>query len=212
MKTFTITILMLLFTFLNSEARKVEGRIILNNNDTMYVTFNIPVNFLSGTVNFERLQYRVKYYGNDGKTIFLRPDDALEIQFRYPDEEVRMLSRKNTLGDKLFLVSRNIFLKLEKDGDLKLFSYYFTRSSPGSYNASTGTMSPGYYYGVERYIFQIGTGELKRPRTLFFRKDMLEYLKGCPSLCEKIEKKDFGSNDVESIVDYYNKYCKEKSE
>jgi hypothetical protein len=119
-----------------------------------------------------------------------------------------MLSRKNTFGGNLFSISENIFLKLEKDGELKLFTYYFTRTSPGTFNASTGTTTSGFSYGVEKYIFQIGSGELKRPRTLFFRKDMLEYFKGCPSLCEKIEKKDFGSYDIEIIVDYYNNHCK----
>lgn len=193
--------------FLNSYARKVEGRIIYNKYDSIDVTFNIPVKLFSGEPIFERLQYRVRYYDKDGRSFVLRPDEAQEIQFDYPDKN-RMLSRKNNLSGSLLNISTNIFLKLEKDGELKLFSYFYSRSSPGTFNAATGTMSGGYYYSSEKYVFQLGTGELKRPRPLYFRKDMLEFLDGCPSLTKMIENKELRSGDIEMIVDHYNLHCK----
>lgn len=207
MKYLIISFLIVSVSFLNSYARKVEGRIIFNKNDSMDVTFNIPVKLFSGEPNYEKLQYRVKYYSKEGKPFILRPDDAQEIQFEYPDK-IRMLSRRNNLGGHLLNISTNIFLKLEKDGELKLFSYFYTRSSPGTYNASTGGWSGGYYYSTDRYVFQLGSGELKKPRPLFFRKDMLEYFKGCPALTKMIENKEFRSGDIEMIVDYYNLHCK----
>ena len=120
-----------------------------------------------------------------------------------------MLSRYNSLGlGNIFSMSTNIFLKLETDGKLKLFNYYYTQSSPGMYNASTGAMTGGYSYSVERYILQKGDGELKRPKSLTFKKDMVEYFSYCPALVEKIESKYFRKNDLEFIVNYYNSNCR----
>lgn len=120
-----------------------------------------------------------------------------------------MLSRYNSLGfGNIFSTSTNIFLRLEIDGKLKLFNYYYTQSSPGMYNSSTGGMTGGYSYTVEKYVFQKETGELKRFKGLTFRKDMIEYFNDCPELSKKIEDKEFRKNDMESIVRYYNSNCR----
>lgn len=197
----------LIFTF-KLEGKKIEGKIFFEN-DTIDVTFNIPIKFFTQEPNFEKLQYKVKYFDSTGIKIVLRPDNAKEIQFKYEDENVRMLSRYNSLGlGNIFSMSTNIFLKLEIDGELKLFSYYYTQRSAGTYNASTGMMTGGYSYSVERYILQKGNGELKRPKGLTFKKDMLEYFSDCPKLVEKIESKDFRKDDLESIVRFYNSNCR----
>lgn len=120
-----------------------------------------------------------------------------------------MLSRYGSLGfGGIYSVSTNVFLRLESDGKLKLFNYYYTKRSPGMYNASTGTMSGGYSYSVENYILQKGDGELKRPKSLTFKKDMAQYFSDCPALVEKIESKDFRKDDLEFIVQFFNSNCK----
>jgi hypothetical protein len=57
-------------------------------------------------------------------------------------------------------------------------------------------------------ILQKGNGELKRPKGLTFKKDMINYFSDCPKLVEKIESKDFRKDDLESIVRFYNSNCR----
>ena len=126
------------------EARKTEGKIIFEH-DTIDVVFNIPIRFLSQEPNYEKLQQKVKYFDAAGKKISLHPDEAKEIQFKYENENIRMLSRYNSLGlGNIFMMGTNIFLKLEIDGNLKLFRYYYSQRTPGTYNASSGMMTCGF--------------------------------------------------------------------
>lgn len=189
------------------EAKKVDGKIVYEN-DTVDVTFIIPVKLLSQEPKYERLQYKIKFYDPSGKKVILKPDQAKEIQFTYGSEKIRMLSRRNSLQTGIiFSASVNIFLKLEMDGELKMFSYYFTQNSPGMYNASTGMVSPGYTYDVERYILQKEDAELKSLKGLSFRKDMMEYFMDCPALSRKIEDRILKKSDLEAIVRFYNSNC-----
>lgn len=205
MKKSFLLVLISLFS-ISVFGKKVEGKII-RENDTLYVTLNIPVKLFDVDPNYESLQYRVKYFDKTGKKITVWPDEAKEIQFKYNFENVRMLSRVNTIGGKIFLARSRIFLKLEKEGKLNLYSYYFTQHSGGMYNASTGMMSPGYSYSAERYVLQKGDQELKQPKTLSFKKDMAQYFSDCPTLVKQIESRDFRKGDMEQIVDFYNQRC-----
>jgi hypothetical protein len=190
------------------EAKKVDGKLVIGK-DTMDVIFNIPFKLFGEEPNYEKLQYKVKYYNSIGNKITVIPDNAKEFWFTYEGEFVRMLSRKNTIGlGSIFNVSSNIFLRLEMEGAVNLFNYYETRSSPGMYGGAGGAMVGGYSYGVDSYILQKGNGELKKPKGLSFKKDMADYFSDCPELAEKIEKKDFRKNDLEEIVRFYNSSCK----
>lgn len=193
---------------LKLEARKIEGKIFFEN-DTIDVTFNIPIKFFTQELNYEKLQNKVKYYDSSGEIIILKPEYAKEIQFKYENKNVRMLSRSNSIGvGNIFKKGAKIFLKLESDGKLKLFNYYQTQFSPGMYNDPTGSMSGGTIISVENYILQKGDGELKRLKGLTFKKDMAEYFSDCPALVAKIESKDFRKRDMNIIVRFYNSYCK----
>lgn len=203
MRRIYLLIVIVLVSACKLEAKKIEGKILFDN-DTIVVTFNIQVDFFTREPNYKKLQYKIKYYDATGKKIVLRPGQAKEIQFQHGGKTVRMLSRSNSLR----LGNSNIYLKLEIDGTLKLFNYYYTQSSPGMYNSSTGTTTGNYSYGVEKYILQRGDGELKRPKGLTFKKDMVEYFSDCPALIEKIESKAFRKNDLEFIVNFYNSNCR----
>ena len=196
----------LILTF-KLEAKKIEGKILFEN-DTIDVTFNIPIKMFKQEPNYEKLQYKVKYFDSTGKKLTLRPDNAKEIQFKNENENVRMLSRYNSLrSGKFLLMSSNIFLKLLTDGELKLFNFYYTQSSPDMYDASTGDMTGGNSINLERFVLQKGEGDLKRPKGLTFKKDMADYFSDCPALIEKIESKDFRKNDLEFVVRFYNSNC-----
>jgi xanthine/uracil/vitamin C permease (AzgA family) len=208
MRRTCILIVIGLILTINLEAKKIEGRIIFKN-DTIDVILNIPIKFFTQEPNYEKLQYKVKYIDSTGKKITLIPDNVKEVQFRYDFQDIRMLSRFNSLGSRsIFSSSANILLKLEIDGKLKLFSYYYTQSSPGMHNPSTGTMTGGYSSSVEKYVLQKGGDDIKRPKGITFRKDMAEYFKDCPALVKKIEGKDFRKDDLVSIVRFYNSNCR----
>jgi hypothetical protein len=128
----------------NLDAKRIEGKILFKN-DTLDVVFSIPTRGFARQPNFERLQYKVKYFDASGRKITLRPDDAIEIRCNYKDENVRMLSKHNSLRlGNMVSKSNNIFLLLETDGKLKLFKYYYTEDSPEMYSSSTD----GYSYSV----------------------------------------------------------------
>ncbi len=202
-----LVVLGMILTF-KLEARKIEGKILFKN-DTLNVIFNIPIKFFTQQPNYEKLQNKVKYFDSNGKKIVIRPENAKEIQFKFQNENIRMLSRLNSLGlGSIFYTGSNIFLRLEIDGDLKLFHYYYTQRSAGMYNGATGGFTGGYSYTVDNYLLQKGNAELKRPHGLTFKKDMAEYFSECPIIVEKIESKVFRKKDLESIVRFYNEYCK----
>ncbi len=191
-------------------AKKIDGYFITHSHDTMKVVFNIPMKLFSQQPNFEKLQYKVKYYGKAGKVLILRPDEATEINFTYGNQAIRMLSLSNSIGygNNIFNTNSNIFLKLEIDGPLKMYRYYYTQSTPGIDNGATGGMTGGYTTNVEQYILQKGNGELKRPKAWSFKKDMKEYFEDCPALVERIDSKEFRRKEVESMVTFYNAQCK----
>jgi hypothetical protein len=188
-------------------ARKIPGTIIANGK-SREVMFDIKVPLLGDEPNFERTQYKVRYFDENGKKQTLRPDDADEIQFEYEGLPVRMISCPNTIGGgNIFLASSRIFLKLEIDGPLKLYRYYYKQTTGGNYGVGSVGYSAPMAYTVDNFIFQKGNGELKQPRTLGWKKQMLEYFDDCPGLRERIESKDLKRREIEAIVIYYNEHC-----
>ena len=201
-------IAVLLLVSLHAYGKKIQGSIIANGK-ARQVTFQIKVPLLGAEPNFERIQYKVRYYDETGRKRTLRPDEADEIRFEYGGMTVRMISCPNTLGGgSIFSTASNIFLKLEIDGRLKLYRFYQTQTTPGHFGGGAGAgYSPGMTYRIDNLIFQKGNGPLKRPRTLGWKKDMLEYFSDCPALRERIESKDLRRKEIEAIVMYYNQNC-----
>jgi hypothetical protein len=196
-----ILIVTLVTTSLFAYGKKVGGTIMFKG-ESRNVTFDIKVPLLGSEPNFERIQYKVKYYDENGKKQTLRPDDADEIWFDYDGGEVHMISCENTLGG-IFSISNKIFLKVEIDGPLRLFRYYYKQ------RMSTG-LPGGTVYVADDFIFQKGNGPLKQPKAWGWKKDMIEYFSDCPGLRERIEKKDLNRREVEAIVLYYNSNCGKK--
>nr|NQU89140.1 hypothetical protein [Bacteroidota bacterium] len=192
------------------DAKKVNGQIIYEN-DTIDVIIKLPVSLFSQKINYEKLQKKVQYYDSNGKKIKLLPDEAREIRFTYDGEDIRMLSRLNTLKNRnVFSSGTHIFLRLKNDGKLKLFEYHYTESNGPAINTESSgntTVTGGTTYSIEKYILQKGNGELKKPRGIIFRKDMMEYFSDCPELSQKIEQRELKKRDLESIVRLYNSNC-----
>jgi hypothetical protein len=184
------------------DAKEIEGKIFFEH-DTIDVVFDIPIKFLNGEPNYERLQYRVNYFDSTGRKTRLGPDQAKEIRFRHGNEYVRMLSIYNSIGFRHVLYpNKNIFLQLKVDGSVKLFSYYYTE------NTDVYDESSGIYYSEKEFILQRADGELKRPKVFGFKNDMIDYFRDCPALAEKIEAKHFRKSDLELIASWYNEHCR----
>jgi hypothetical protein len=207
MKNIAVVALLLL-SFAQVHAKKIKGQIILNNNEAVDVTFIIPVGFLSTEPVYQKLQVRVRYIDASNKKSVLKPEDAKEISFEINGQKIRMLSVRDDLNmQSIFSSQVKVFLKLEIDGVVKLFTTYFTQSSPGMYNAGTGMTSAGPTYHVERFVLQKNDGALVQPRWISFRKHMSEFFADCPELVQRIQNRDFKKGDLELIVREYNKKC-----
>lgn len=191
-----------------SEAENTEGKNIFEN-DTLDVTFNIPVRLTTREINYDRLQFEVEYFDVKGKKVSIWPGEAKEIRFRYNRENIRMISKPNSLGlgDNLSN-STNIFLKIEVDGYVKLFYYYNTYNTPNTINPFDATAIGVTSYHTDRYILQKGNGELTKIKGSTFNQAMMEHFNDCPLLMQKIENKIFQKEDMESIVNYYNSQCR----
>ncbi|HSA05027.1 MAG TPA: hypothetical protein P5145_05495 [Tenuifilaceae bacterium] len=207
MTKYFLTFCICFFQLYSIKAEKIQGQIFLKT-DTLNVTLDIPIKFLSQEINYTKLQKKVKYYDSNGNKVTLYPHQAIEIKFKYDYENVRMISvpRNGDLAS-VFDSEPNIFLKLEIDGKLRMYCYYYYQHSPGGMNAATGTMSGGASYSTDKYLLQKENGTIKWPKNLSFRKDMIQYFSDCPELAGKIEKKEFKKDDLDSIVRYYNSNC-----
>jgi len=206
MKTGLLIIIGLILAF-KVDAKRLEGQIILVN-DTHDVTFKIPVTLFTQEIDFEKIQRKIKYFDSTGEKRVIKPEQAEEIRFYYKNEEIRMLSRFSSLRfNDLFSKNHYYFLKLEIDGKLKLFRYYYTESSPEVYDASTDVMISGQSYSASKYILQKSGEGLFMPRTLTFRKDIAGYFQDCPELSLMIENREYRKRDLFIIVRYYNSYC-----
>lgn len=213
MKKLVILITITFFTLSGTYAEKIAGYFINKNGDTIHVLLKIPIKFKFFTYepNYEKLQWKVKYFDANNQKHILTPNQAKELCFKYYDKNIRMLSRYNNLRLRGSIFSDNtyLFLRLEIDGKLKLFNYYSTQSSPPMYNPSTGAMTGAGSYTIGRYILQKDNEKLFRPRGIYFRKDMSEFLSDCPDLVQKIEIKTYRNWDLEQIVKEYNEKCSE---
>jgi len=193
------TILSCLLTFsisISLSAMKIEG-LIIYQNDSLLVTFNIPTNLIQTEPDFQHIQRSIKYYDINGKKKIIKPRDAIEIQFTMNNKLIRMLSRKmNFNTNKRSLLDSVMFLKLEEDGYLKLFSFH--------------TLDMGNMNRNKSYLLQKGKDELKWVNTVRIKKDLIEYLADCNSVVEMINQYNFFTKGLVPIVTHYNSICRKE--
>jgi hypothetical protein len=190
-----IFILALFFGFTQfSNAKRIKGYYILKSNDTVKVTFNVPIKLITREPNFRRLQLKIKYYTGFGKNKeAVNPREISEVGFYYDGQNFKLQPCRNNL--KLAKSSLEwIFLQLDREGKLKLLIYIHSFWHWG-----------GVLNTSETYILQKGDGDLFMPRIVFFRKGMVEYLSDCPEIAKKIDERVYDAGDIQKIVYEYNK-------
>lgn len=189
-----------------AKPEKLEGEII-SKNRIVNVIFEIPMIKSEGQPDYQKIQSKITYFDSTGKKFTLRPDSVLEIRFKHWGKTIRMLALYDSLGlGKMFSQSEYIFLKLEIEGRVNVFRYFYIQSGTGGYNAATGTMRNSSYKSDD-FILQNKNGQVMRPSWMNFRKDMKDFFGDCPALVKKIQNKDYDRNDVLQIVEYYNSIC-----
>lgn len=186
-------------------AKKVPGYFISNKGDTIQVHFRLSVSLL-GEPSYSNLQNKAVYFNQQGEKHVLRPAAAREIGFFYKNDTVRMLSRFNSIGlpAPLFHNDGKVFLKLEADGQVKLFSY--KQKSQGGFGSSGMPVGLGFSYAYERYVLQYGSNPLLQVKGISFRRDMMDFFSDYPELVEKIDQRMYRKENLALIVKEYNHY------
>lgn len=193
-----------LITIFSASAKQFPGKIITENG-TRDVIFLVPRGSVPFIPDYHSMQYKIRYMNNQGRKKVLRPGQCLEISFSNNGEEVRMLSRKNTWETgPIFPFHRNLFLKVEVDGHMKLFRNYYKESVQAAGNTSSLVQDDYTHF---RYLVQRGEDDLKLLNVLGFRSDMTNYFEDCPELVVRIDNRELRRRDAVEIVQFYNLHC-----
>ena len=199
-----LTLLVLLFTTQQVFAKKVEiDGLIYLANDTVIATFVIPINSVTDEPILEKMLEKIRYYDSSRNLWIITPKNAKEVRFTYNYKHIRMISVKNTLWlGKGLEKSDRVFLKLEQEGRLRLYSYSQSQNTQTIHSNSGSS-----FYTAQKYILQKKNSELKQVIKLGFKKDMMQYFEDCPTLHEKIKNKSFRKFEIKTIVKFYNQEC-----
>lgn len=198
---------------LQLSARKIAGEIIFEDR-VISTTLTIPMLTIPHTPDFEQLQLRVRYVDKEGKRKTLKPKQAKEFSFFLQGQHIRMVSKTNLPGRVKRIGRKQLFLKLEIDGPLKLFTYFDDiRSQTANFSLNVNNQvnvyaNPYYYYSLsDHLILEKEDGTLKYSKNFGFRKDILGYLNECPVVTSLIESKSLKRRHLYEIVELYNQNC-----
>ena len=114
------------------------------------------------------------------------------------------MSNSIGLPTPLFHYDGKVFLKLEADGLVKLFSY--KQKSQGGFGSSGMPVGLGFSYAYERYVLQYGNNPLLQVKGISFRRDMMDFFSDYPELVEKIDTRMYRKENLALIVKEYNLY------
>jgi len=196
---------LLIIMFTQTQAKKLKGYVIYNNQEKVEVLMTVPFIKFTDNPDYLKMQTEIHCLQNN-KSIVVHPENALEISFTQDDQQIRMLSVENDLqlpGKK----TERVFLKLEIDGEIKLFRSYEVSSTPGMYNSPTGLTTGRNSRIYDRYVLQRNGGPLTRLEGSSFKKDAVEFFQGCPDLMTRIEEKELKKDDLKQIVREFNSTC-----
>lgn len=184
---------------------KVAGQLIFNNGSSLDVTFLISMN--GNDADYLKLQHKVKYLNRYGEKLEVRPDEAKEIRFQWGKQTIRMLSRYNNLpATGTFPSSSKIFLKLEMEGELSLYSFYYTLST-GQGSSSVRQIAAVFQKKGGNIFAPVNPGYRADPK--LFNNQMKSYFKDCPEMVEKFNKEEFKIGQYSAMVVFYNSNCVE---
>lgn len=200
-----ISILLFIFAFQFTEAKRIEAKLVDINGEAFAVKLKVKVSVFSREVNCGLLQKKIVFFNSRGKRYKLRPDDIESLEFEYFGRKYLMYSVDDNLTFSRF---RKILLKVEQDGYLKRF-IYFERQSGGFYGSNGMYNSSSYTVAID--VLKKGNGPLYRVGSFRFKKYMAEYFRDYPKLAEKISNKELRYRDLNTIIDLYNTWHTEQN-
>ncbi|MFT7589624.1 MAG: hypothetical protein ACI959_001844 [Limisphaerales bacterium] len=198
-----LTLLFIFIPFLLQSAVSLDdsesylGYVIMAG-DTLYVKFELPYSNIKQGPKQEKIQLGVKYYEQD-ELILLLPNEADEIGIYLKKDTLRFVSRYSNLklgGRKDGETGLpKIFLRLEIEGDLTLYTAWFKIPDPEG----------GSWSGLP--VLQRKGDILFKPPKLGFRKAMIAYLGECSGIDVALPKKEYNIKNADQLVEYYNMAC-----
>jgi hypothetical protein len=197
MKSILFVLIMGMCT-LFARAEKLTGKII-SEGKSKEVTFDLEVPL--SDYDLEWMQYKVKYFDENGQRKSLKPTEAEEIQFEHEGRPVRMISCVNPgLGLKFFK-GKKIFLFLEVDGPLRLYRFYYTT---GENNVGP---TPKEIVTQYKHVYQKLQYRVVEPAGITWKPDMMKYFAECQEVVDKIDQKEFRKEDAIAVAELYNEKC-----
>lgn len=207
-KTLTFVTALFLLSFHSLGYEKVPG-IVIYQNETISVTFDVPIVMFTKEWDFTRLQKGAYFYDASGKKRRVVPKQALEIQLFLGDTDtIRMVSIVHKGR------ARRTFAQLMNDGKINV---YFMMTPPSN-NVSSGPGgmpigNAGMHYhgsGAYRGYLLVKKGDWRpdvKAKRLKFRKEMIEFFSDCPQVVEQIEGQELTNKELSVVVDFYYQYC-----
>lgn len=202
MKKITFFLVLFLIITQTVTAREIKGYFISFQKDTTFTTFDIPV-VAPNNPDIKQLHFGLKYWDSNGIERALKPYDAIEVTFVYNEETFTLVSQQDylNLAGRLKKPEQNyIFLKLEVDGAMQLFSYHYTQHVTMDFSFESQTM-----------VYKRSNDLMFVPKHMRYKSSLVKYFKDCPKLAKKIKVGLYEKGDDLEIVKEYNKTCAERA-
>jgi hypothetical protein len=172
------------------------GAYLINNqNDTIRGMVKLPKSASKGDFSYTDIMWKVRFIDRNGIEQKITPNEVRQFTFWLENgKEINFMSRPNNVKAFGGLMNDhdNMFLEVVQNGHIKLFKGYF-------YN----TTANGTEVEVVNFI-QKGQGPVRKFRYIFFRYDLIEYIKDNHDLAQKIKRRRFLPKDIDVIVQEYN--------
>jgi len=200
-----IFVLLLIYNF--NYGKKIEVYYITTDNEKHYIVLDIPVDLLSDEINFQAIQFTLKYYDKNGDKQKLYLELIYEVGLNYYGEKIvlRKLINSIDLVPMALFDTRHILLKLVKEDVVSSYSFYgtwYTVTQGGFGLAGSGSF---YNYGVLILVKKDGT--MVDSSTGSFKNKIRKFFSDCPELVEKINDKIFKRKHIEEVIEYYKLNC-----
>ena len=172
-RTHFLIAFLLLLTAECTQARKVEGYFITNRNDTVKTYFYSPNLF----------SYGVLYLDSTNKRKWLSPDVAKEIDFRYKNQSIKIVSKEYQTTYIAFrgrhVTLSHIFIEIIDDaGYMKLYFYSTREQQEGVFQKKNDNLFFAHIFSDFRSHYREEE-----------RKGLVQYFSDCPDVEEKFKDK-----------------------
>jgi len=173
------------------------GFVVTLNGDTMRGMVKIN-DYLDKHYDFQRL---VAFSANGANTQY----DPTQLQsFSYADNQntVTMQSVSSPEGDG------HVFLHLYYSGSCKVYGFMITEIKGANNNPAGDGIVHSSLFPTEKKYLQVGGSQFYQLKRVNFKKCIQEAFAGCPRIQARISDKAYSYDNLQALVDDYNKGLK----